>query len=381
MSVSPLAAGASASAGAVRRYHGPDVLRLVAACLVVLFHLSETGGLSPSWPVTPGDAPLGWLEPFAWMGWVGVPMFFVLSGFLIAASAVNSTPIGFLRKRAIRIFPALWISCLIALACRAWWGESFGTLIPAFVRSAVLWPKGPYIDGVVWSLVVEAVFYLVICIAIQRSGGDNRVRRGLVWTAIAIGLASTAFTLVRWILAGSEPAISLMGSFAFDLLLLRQGMFFAIGMLLFHLLDKPMTRPLAAALALFTGSACLQISDTTANTGDPLVPILIWIVSSALMFVSVKKSGRSSSGRWTALTGELGLMTYPLYLNHFVLSQALLPVMVRWLPGPAVFPTLFGLLFLNAWLIARFPEQWMQRRIRSLWLPSAARIPRKILPV
>jgi peptidoglycan/LPS O-acetylase OafA/YrhL len=381
MSVSPLTEGASASVAAVSHYRGPDVLRLVAACLVVLFHLSETGGLSPSWPAAPGEAPLGWLAPIAWMGWVGVPMFFVLSGFLIAASAVNSTPIGFLRKRAIRIFPALWISCLIALACRALWGESLGTLIPAFIRSAVLSPKGPYIDGVVWSLVVEAVFYLVICIAIQRSGGVDKVRRGLVWTAIAIGLASTAFTLIRWVLAGSEPATSLMGSFAFDLLLLRQGMFFAIGMLLFHLLDKPMTMRLAAALALFTGAACLQIADTTANTGDPLVPILIWSASSALMFFSVKLSGRRSSNRWTAATRELGLMTYPLYLNHFVLSQALLPVMLRWLPGPAVFPILFGLLLLNAWLIARFPEQWMQRRIRSLWPASAARIPRRILPV
>jgi peptidoglycan/LPS O-acetylase OafA/YrhL len=379
VSVPPEPEAASVSAAAVRHYHGPDLLRLVAACLVVLFHLSETGGASPSWPVAPGEAPLGWLAPIAWMGWVGVPMFFVLSGFLIAASAVNSTPIGFLRKRAIRIFPALWISCLIALACRALWGEPLGALVPAFIRSAVLWPKGPYIDGVVWSLVVEAVFYLVVCIAIQRSGSADRVRRGLVWTAIVIGLASTAFTLIRWGLAGWEPANSLLGSFAFDLLLLRQGMFFAIGMLLFHLLDKSMTRPLAAALSLFTGAACLQIADTTANTGDPLVPILIWSVSSALMFFSVRRSGRRSSNPWTAATRELGLMTYPLYLNHFVLSQALLPVMMQWLPGKAVFPILFALLLGNAWLIARFPEKWLQRRIKSLWSETPPATVRRVL--
>jgi peptidoglycan/LPS O-acetylase OafA/YrhL len=356
-----------------RHYFGPDILRLVAACLVVLFHLSETGQIKPSWPVPVSDAPLGWLQPYAWMGWVGVQIFFVLSGFLIAASAVNSTPLGFLRKRAIRIFPALWISCLISLAVRAWWGEPLADLLPAFIKSAVLSPKGPYIDGVVWTLVVEAAFYAVVCAAIRLSNRSGRIDRSLVGTALLLGFASTAFTVARHLLAGNETATSVMSSFAFDVLLLRQGMFFAIGMLLFHLIDHAPTKAVFAALAVFAGAACLQIADVVADSGNPVVPVLIWALSSLLIFTSVRYSARITSKGWLKLSRDLGLMTYPLYLNHFVLSQALMPLMAIWLPGQTLGPALFALLLLNAWLIAHYPEKWLQGWLGKLRFDYAKR--------
>lgn len=353
----------------IRHYNGPDLLRLLAASLVVLYHLSETGGARPSWPVVPSQAPLGWLHSIAWMGWIGVPIFFVLSGFLISASAVNSTPTRFLRKLAIRIIPVLWISCLIAFMARMLWGEPIAELLPSLLRTAVLWPKGPYLDGVVWTLVVEAAFYALVAFGLQCSRQEGRVRHNLVWLALAIGIASTVFTVARRIAAGIDggaPALSAMGSFVFDVLLLRQGMFFAIGMLLFHLIDHRLTRPILAALAIFAICACLQIVDSTADTGNPLVPVLIWGVATALIFASVKHSSRLPWLQRLKVSRELGLMTYPLYLNHFVLSQALMPLLALWLPGGLVFPVLFGGLLANAWLIARFPERWLQTWFGSL---------------
>lgn len=350
-------------------YHGPDLLRLFAALLVVLFHVSETGGQRPSWPVDAADAPLGWLHPIAWMGWIGVQMFFVLSGFLIAASAVNSAPLHFLKKRAVRIFPALWISCLVSLVVRAAWGEPLADLLPALMRAAVLSPRGPYIDGVVWSLVVEAAFYGVVAATMVLCARRLSSETMLVWTAYAIGTASTAFEVAcRAAVAvyGAERITPITGSFLFDVLLLRQGMFFAIGMLLFHLVDNRPSRSTGLALAVFSLAACLQIADTTADTGPPLVPILIWAAATALLFASVKLSGQHPGERQIKVSRQLGLMTYPLYLNHFVLSQALVPVLVAWLPGAMVFPVLMAILLGNAWLIAAYPERWIQDRLSAI---------------
>lgn len=373
LNVAALAAGGNAQRA--RHYHGPDLLRLIAASLVVLFHVSEMGGKRPSWPVDAADAPLGWLHPIAWMGWIGVQIFFVLSGFLIAASAVNSTQLRFLRKRTIRIFPALWISCAISLVARLLWGEPLADLLPAMLRSAFLSPKGPYLDGVVWSLVVEAAFYLVVATAIWLSRSKKGAEAMLVRTAFAIGLASTGFAILQAVVAqldGTAQLRTLLHGFVFDVLLLRQGMFFAIGMLLFHLIDHRPTPGTVAALGMFAIAACMQIAETTAGKGDALVPVTIWAAATALMFASVKFPSNQSVGGRLRFSRDLGLMTYPLYLNHFVLAQALMPLLVLWLPGAAIFPVLFVALLANAWLIAMYPERWVQDWLAKVIARTAA---------
>ena len=122
----------------MKYFWGLDLIRFISAVMVVLFHFSALGGEVPAWPVPPAEAPMGWLSPFTWMGWIGVQIFFVLSGFVIAASARGSTSVTFLKKRAIRLLPALWISACLALTARALWGEPLGELIPAFLRTLIL---------------------------------------------------------------------------------------------------------------------------------------------------------------------------------------------------------------------------------------------------
>ncbi|WP_176225070.1 acyltransferase family protein [Methylomagnum ishizawai] len=67
------------------------------------------------------DLPSWW--EYSWFGWVGVQVFFVLSGFVIAYTAEGATSFEFIRSRIARLVLGLWIAATIsALVLMAWAG-------------------------------------------------------------------------------------------------------------------------------------------------------------------------------------------------------------------------------------------------------------------
>ncbi|MER9864925.1 hypothetical protein [Mesorhizobium sp. M0185] len=73
------------------RLVGLDLLRIFAAFSVMLFHFAYWSW-APTVASTPKSITGGALQypeliPFSWWGWVGVEIFFVISGFVIAFSA------------------------------------------------------------------------------------------------------------------------------------------------------------------------------------------------------------------------------------------------------------------------------------------------------
>ena len=86
-----------------------DLLRFLAANLVVLTHLVyiEWGGVGH----------LGRLRPLGDMGYLGVDVFFAISGYVISLSAVGRQTKDFLVARFIRIFPGLLFAGLLAALC------------------------------------------------------------------------------------------------------------------------------------------------------------------------------------------------------------------------------------------------------------------------
>ncbi len=157
-----LGSGSSAPSPNFARYR-PDIdgLRAIAVVAVVLYH---------AFPATLTG------------GFVGVDVFFVISGFLISGIIFSSLDRGqfsfvaFYGRRARRIFPALFLVLLFCLA------YGFIVLLPAefaqlgkeiaagvgFVSNLVLWNESGYFDGAMvskpllhlWSLGVEEQFYI-----------------------------------------------------------------------------------------------------------------------------------------------------------------------------------------------------------------------------
>ncbi len=87
---------------------GFDYMRILLACAIVFYHSFETsyGGLNPA------DVYASWWRPF---GAAVLPMFFALSGFLVAGSLERTKNIfSFISLRVIRILPALSVEILLS---------------------------------------------------------------------------------------------------------------------------------------------------------------------------------------------------------------------------------------------------------------------------
>src|SRR3954470_15117242 len=101
--------------------------------------------------------------PFTWFGWVGVEIFFVISGFVIANSAAKSSPSEFLLGRALRLYPAVWIASTLSLVILLiFLREKASEFILPYFQAMLLIPKGingKWLDAVYWTLAAEMAFY------------------------------------------------------------------------------------------------------------------------------------------------------------------------------------------------------------------------------
>jgi peptidoglycan/LPS O-acetylase OafA/YrhL len=144
------------------RLHGLDHLRAIAILLVMLFHFGR--GL-PSW-----------LEPVKQIGWSGVDLFFVLSGYLIGYQLLkeinNTNKISFKRfyiKRFFRIIP-VYLAVLILYYSVPTFGE--GADLPplwrflTFTQNFGLDVQTQNSFSHAWSLCIEEQFYFLLPITI-----------------------------------------------------------------------------------------------------------------------------------------------------------------------------------------------------------------------
>lgn len=163
-----------------------DIARGLAALFVFCFHISAY--IAQAFPT------LGLLARY---GYMGVPIFFVISGYCMAASAHlilrRNRPAGnFLRKRFLRIYPAFWASILVIMATpyllaglSALKTGSFISPEPGWLAldtidwlqfitlTRVFFSNGLGLDHafsplniVYWTLAIEFQFYLIIYLAL-----------------------------------------------------------------------------------------------------------------------------------------------------------------------------------------------------------------------
>jgi peptidoglycan/LPS O-acetylase OafA/YrhL len=162
-----------------------EYLRGVAALMVLYAHVIIVGITDPATPKTflpfmPGTAiDQGsitglsyYLYPEIWahtigasFGYIGVSLFFLISGFVIVGSIERLPPTKFLIGRFFRIIPA----CAVVVAGSAlFFGARYGSPIYTGANALTSAALVPWVNGniqmipVLWSLIVEAWFYVMI---------------------------------------------------------------------------------------------------------------------------------------------------------------------------------------------------------------------------
>lgn len=293
-----------------------DLVRFAAAAMVVWFHLAYFNSAFPQWTVgrvSLGSINLPELANTARWGWVGVEIFFVLSGFVICYSAQGKSAAAFALGRFLRLYPAVWI-CAPLTALILLWCRDTG-IIRALIGSLVLFPKGPWVDGVYWTLGIEMTFYALIWLIILCRQFD-KIEAAL----IVIGLPSTLF----WYLyaSGAFHGAPYDGRI-FMLLLLRHGCYFALGGLIFQISRFGPSLVRLGFCAIFAG-ACLVEIMTGHIYGGNLTAAIVWSVAVAAIGAGVFANARIAALLPLGLVRKIGLATYPLYLFHDIPGTALL---------------------------------------------------------
>ncbi|HYD73084.1 MAG TPA: acyltransferase [Candidatus Binatia bacterium] len=357
-----------------------DAVRFFAAFSVLAFHLAFYSWAAPA--STVGSmfekaAPYPLLAPWTWFGWVGVEVFFVISGFVIANSANNASPMAFLKSRVLRLYPAAWICAFITLA--AWLlidGATWERLSGGFLHSVTLWVEGPWIDGVYWTLAVEMAFYALIFILLV----STRFSR-LPWFACALTLYSAVFLAARLLFDAALPNMPWQMLIAHEnLLLLRYGVFFAVGIFMWLSHVRPLRAwewcvvglgVIACCGEIYLRSAELAGEEThAAVTMAPIIPTALWLGILLLMFAFAQAPERFTpkSGRAKGLLEHLGKMTYPLYLTHSVVGAGIMRLLIeagvhRW----TALAMAASAMLLTASLIALAFEPAVRAMLRAVW--------------
>lgn len=142
-----------------------DAFRGLAALSVVLYHYTSIYAKEFE-----AEAPF-----YYSYGWLGVPFFFILSGFVITLTIErSSSALQFLKKRFLRLYPTFWICILFTLSVI--WITKSQPIHPMFDRPVidVLFNftmfhellKFHHVDGAYWSLLPELLFYLLMALLV-----------------------------------------------------------------------------------------------------------------------------------------------------------------------------------------------------------------------
>ncbi len=298
--------GPGSPAGRDRLYE-IDLLRITAALAVVVYHYTFSGfaghHTTIAFPAVSNVTRYGYL---------GVDMFFMISGFVVLLSAWGRRPRDFVISRIVRLYPAYWMAVTITALVAVTLGRGLFRVTPVqYLANLTMLNSLPNIanvDVVYWTLWAEIRFYLLVFVLAWIG-----ITRARVITAAWLWLAATAV-----IEAGILPA-GLAGPA--DLLVQSQwSHYFIAGMALCLIYRTGFSWQLGAVLVVAYCNAAYQavsfahrVAGRYHQALHPPVIVavvtVIFIVTTLIALRVTRRIGRP----WFAVAGAL---TYPLYLVH-----------------------------------------------------------------
>jgi len=285
----------------------------VAALWVVLFHMRQTIEL-----VVPGVSP--WLHS----GYLGVDLFFVLSGFIISYNygdqlgAWSLRSYGaFLWARLARFYP-VHIFCLAAMlalgaagvADRIKIGDPARYSADAFIESALLvhsWalPLAKSWNVPSWSISSEWFAYLMFPAFLAFASATARLRQASLYVAVLLALAASVYATTKY------PGTAAYG-------LVRVIVCFAIGCMFHQCYQARLWSGARWGLIVPTAALLVLCGEMLLQPLGQLV--LVWVPLPLAAVVYGLAWERGVIARWLGrpLMHYGGRISYSLYMTHYI---------------------------------------------------------------
>jgi exopolysaccharide production protein ExoZ len=291
-------------------------LRMVAAMLVVFYHTSSQ--------VSSTGVDQGALFAISEaVGFAGVDIFFVISGFIMAHTSFAHGGLeggwGFLRRRAARIYSGYWPFLLLAFPLFWWINPRLVQELDLF-KNIILWPVFPLLIAVAWTLIFEMFFYLLFTLIISMTRDKRQLWLYALFALMVVWAVYSQFVRHAYAL-GQLEYMSKAEYYMFSPYLLE----FLGGALLAYWMRRPAPGLLASSLLLMAGSTLFLAGGWINNHyfGGSIEQgytvfyrVIVFGIPSLLILAGVVRldqNGLRAPVKFSLLTGGA---SYAIYLSH-----------------------------------------------------------------
>jgi peptidoglycan/LPS O-acetylase OafA/YrhL len=274
------------------------------------------------------------------IGWTGVDLFFVLSGYLVGGLLLDelkkkgSIRLGrFLIRRSFKIWPLYYLYLILSTVVRSQRGHE--TLLETVHN---LWPNYLHIQNYfdtplrhTWSLGVEEHFYislpLILCLLIYCSPAPRENLRGYLWfAALVVVLCPIARGFAYWRCPEETTYIQWATHFRIDSLIIGVTLAYLVRYIpkVFEVVKRHTRLLVLAGIAAVAPAAFLELN-------EPYICIIGFSVIAlgyACLLVAMVLPLSSSSTAVPRYANVLlapitfvGVYSYPIYLFHFGMGQ------------------------------------------------------------
>ncbi len=333
-----------------------DVVRFFAAFWVMSFHYF-----------------LGFSGELSWYryGNLGVPLFFIISGFVISQSVAHSTLRSFAVGRFIRLFPLFWIICTCTYIFTLLMPNGTPVQFPEYIISMTMLGEHlanafgyiHIVDAAYWSLVVELLFYVAIGLFVYLFSWKN-----IRWfTGLWLLISALAFFF------------HVDDSFIAKMLLVRHASYFLFGITLMLVVSTDYKTILqkyydyAFLIGVAVYGACISPYALppylTPHPHDTLIVLLLQAVFFISVAALVYLSSSMKSEKVIRRMAILGGLTYPLYLVHQTVGTTIIDYFKGY-GTLAVRGSMIMLVMIGIAYIAYIYDKKLRHKLTRILLPA-----------
>lgn len=291
------------------RVYQIDFFRFLSALAVVLYHYLFRGYMADHM----SNLYFYEIGPYFKYGYLGVDMFFLISGFVIALSIKSRNLKDFCISRIVRLYPSYWLSVLLTSIVIFLYGASRYTVdLSQVLLNLTMFQNYvniPSVDGAYWSLFIEMKFYVFVIGAYLFL---NKIKEIDLNYVIYLWLSLT----LLYVFGGHLSIFKSLNKF----LILDWSSYFIAGMIMYQIYQSQLNMRylvllcLSLSISIFHAVSRLDTMEAVYSTTFSPVYVSGFIVLFYTLMLLV------SCGRLQIINSPrllvVGLLTYPLYLLH-----------------------------------------------------------------